>query len=313
MSYSPHARPTSVGIIGATGFVGRSLVHQITQEGLGQVRLFGRSRGSIAGHSVEPFPDSTASLRGLDVVVHLAGIAHQIASSAGYEAVNVQLPLTTAKLAHAAGVRRFVFVSSTHVHGRWSQTPMSPESPFSPVSPYAVSKASAEQQLQTFATESELELAVVRPPLVYGPGAKANFALLAKFARAGILLPLGCARAKRSMVSIENLRDAILTMASMTLPRSPAVLLPADDRDLSVSEMFSLMTQAAGRTSLQLSVPEPVMKFLLEALGKQEMFESLFRPAVINRSHWKNFGWSPPQTVGDGLANGVRPAGVSRQ
>lgn len=311
MISSPHTRPKSVGIIGATGFVGRSLVDRMTHEDLGHVRLFGRSSGTLAGHNIEPLPDSLASLRGLDTVVHLAGIAHQTASNAEYEAVNERLPLTTARLAHAAGVRRFVFVSSTHVHGRWWQTPMTPELAFSPASPYAASKASAEQQLQMIAAESGLELAVVRPPLVYGPGAKANFALLAKCARAGIPLPLGCALAKRSMVSIDNLADAILAIASMTLPRGPAVLLPADDRDLSVSELFSLMTQAAGRTSLQPSVPAPVMKFLLEALGKQETFESLFRPAVIDRAHWKTFGWLPPQSVWDGISKAVRPRGVS--
>lgn len=289
---------------GASGFVGRHLVPHLASHST--LRLFGRSEGDPNGYPVAPLPQNRLALSGVKVVIHLAGIAHQTASEADYESVNVDLPLTLAKHALAAGVRRFIFVSSAYVHGRWSPEPVSPESAFRPDSLYAHSKVKAEQRLQEFAAKESMELAIIRPPLVYGPGAKANFALLARVARRGLPMPLGQATAARSMVSLENLGDAILNVARDESPLPEAsILLPADDRDLTVREVYKHLCRAAGRHPLAFDAPKSAIRFGLRALGKPEAFDSLFMPMVVDRKHWAQANWTPRQSVEQALRDAM--------
>lgn len=291
-------------ITGASGFVGRQLVPLLASHA--SLKLFGRSEGKQSGYPVAPLPQNSSALSGVHVMIHLAGIAHQTASEAEYESVNVDLPLAVAKHALAAGVRRFIFISSAYVHGRWSPEPVSPESAFQPDSPYARSKVKAEQLLREFVAGGPMEVAIIRPPLVYGPGAKANFALLVGVARRGLPIPLGQATAARSMVSLENLGDAILTVArdDTTFPR-PSILIPADAQDLTVRDIYKHLCRAAGRPSLVFDAPKPVVRFGLRALGKNEAFDSLFMPMVVDRRHWLQAQWTPPQTVEDALSEAM--------
>lgn len=300
----------TVAIVGSGGFVGRALVDHLDQDPATRVVLFGRSAGVLSGHPVSPVPVASTDLSGVDVVVHLAGIAHQRATPADYQRVNIDLALAVAGAAMKAGVPRFMFVSSVQVHGQWNATPISPDSAFQPASPYGWSKAEAERTLTLLLQGTSTELVIIRPPLVYGPGAKANFAALMKAARLGLPLPLGAASAERSMISIDNLVDAIRTLA-LAGPRSTAggVLLPADEQDLSVRDLYRALCQASGRSAPLLPVPGWCLSPALAAVGKRRMFDSLFRPAVINRAHWTDMNWSPPQTAAEGLRNAVRSAG----
>lgn len=291
-------------IIGASGFVGRHLVSYLAPHS--SLRLFGRNERTLSGHQLAPLPQHSSALSGVNAVIHLAGIAHQTASEGEYQSANVDLPLAMAKHALAAGVRRFVFVSSAYVHGRWSPEMVSPESPFRPDSPYAHSKVEAEQQLRDFAAKGRMELAIIRPPLVYGPGAKANFALLAGSARRGLPMPLGEATAARSMVSLDNLSTAILTIAGdeRRLPE-PSILLPADDRDMSVRDVYKLLCRAGGRPATVFRFPKAAISIGLGVIGKPEAFGSLFMPMVVDRKHWAGVGWFPSQSVENGLGSAM--------
>lgn len=299
----------AIAIVGAGGFVGRALVDHFDQDPSVRAVLFGRSAGVLSGHPVSPVPVEAADLKGVDVVVHLAGIAHQRAAAADYQRVNIDLALAVAAAAMRAGVPRFIFVSSVQVHGQWNPAAMSPDSDFQPASPYAWSKAEAEQALAALLQGTPTELLIVRPPLVYGPGAKANFAALMKAARMGLPLPLGAASARRSMISIGNLVDAIRSLA-LASPRSAAggVLLPADEQDLSVRDLYSTLCRASGRAAALVPVPAWLLGPALAAVGKRRIFDSLFRPAVIDRTHWAVMNWAPPQTAADGLRNAVHSA-----
>lgn len=301
-------RPDPVwAITGGSGFVGRHLVPYLAPHS--SLRLFGRGEADPSGYPVAPLPQNSAALSGVDVVIHLAGVAHQTASEADYRSTNVDLPLALAGHARAAGVRRFIFVSSAYVHGRWSPEPVSPDSPFLPDSPYARSKVEAEQGLRALVADGSMELAIIRPPLVYGRGAKANFALLAKAARSGLPLPLGQATAARSMVSLENLSDAILTVARDERPlREPSILLPADDRDLAVRDLYKQLCQAAGRPALVFDAPKSAIRFGLTGLGKPEAFDSLFMPMAVDRKHWAQANWAPGQSVEHALRDAMTPA-----
>lgn len=299
-----------VAIVGAGGFVGRGLVDHLDQDPSVRTVLFGRSAGVLSGHPVSPVPIAAGDLKGVDVVVHLAGIAHQRADAEAYQRVNIDLALAVATAAMRAGVPRFIFVSSVQVHGQWNPAPMSPDSAFQPASPYAESKAGAERALGALLQGTSTELVIVRPPLVYGPGAKANFAALMKAARLGLPLPLGAASARRSMISIGNLVDAIHSLA-LASPRSAAggVLLPADEQDLSVRDLYATLCRASGKEAALVPVPAWLLGPALAAFGKRRIFESLFRPAVIDRAHWADMNWTPPQTAADGLRNAVQPVG----
>lgn len=300
----------TVAIVGAGGFVGRALVEHFDQDPSTRVVLFGRAAGVLSGHPVSPIPVAPGELKGVDVVVHLAGIAHQRATEADYQRVNIDLALAVAAEAMRAGVPRFIFVSSVQVHGQWSATPISPDSAFQPASPYGWSKAEAERALASLLQGTSTELVVIRPPLVYGPGAKANFAALMKAAGLGLPLPLGAASARRSMISIANLVDAIHALA-LAGPRSTAggVLLPADAQDLSVRDLYSTLCRASGRPAPLAPVPAWILGPALAAVGKRRMFDSLFRPAVINRAHWADMNWSPRQTAEDGLRHAMTSVG----
>ena len=300
----------TVAIVGAGGFVGRALVDHFDQDPATRVVLFGRAAGVQSGHPVAPVPLAAADLKGVDVVVHLAGIAHQRAAETDYQRVNIDLALAVAAEAMRAGVPRFIFVSSVQVHGQWNPAPIAPDSAFQPASPYGWSKAEAERALASLLQGTSTELVIVRPPLVYGPGAKANFAALMKAARLGLPLPLGAASARRSMISIDNLVDAIRTLA-LASPRSAAggVLLPADEQDLSVRDLYRALCQASGRSAPLAPVPAWILGPALAAVGKRRMFDSLFRPAVINRAHWTDMNWAPRQTAADGLRSAMTSVG----
>lgn len=294
-------------ITGGSGFIGRHLVPFLASHA--SLRLFGRGKADPNGYPVSPLPRDAAALSGIDVVIHMAGVAHQTASEAEYTSANVDLTVALAKHALAAGVRRFIFVSSAYVHGRWSAKPVSPDSPLLPDSPYARSKVEAERILRELTANGTMELVIIRPPLVYGPRAKANFALLARAARIGLPLPLGQATAARSMVSLENLGDAILTVArDERALEEPLILLPADDRDLDVRNVYKHLCRAAHRPAVVFGAPKSAVRFGLTRLGKPEAFDSLFMPMVVDRAHWARADWTPRQSVEQALLETITRA-----
>lgn len=299
----------AVGVVGANGFLAGHLIPALTRAGHAS-RVFGRTQGPAG--DVRPPPSRISDLAGLDVVIHLAGIAHQNATAGDYAAVNVDFAASVATLCRDAGVGRMVFISTAQVHGRHSEEPIGPLSPFNPASEYAASKLRAEQRIRGLLESSATDLCIIRPVLVYAADAKANFQKLRAAARMGLPLPLGCAKARRSMVSIDNLNDAIITLASAR--RGNAVCLPADPDDLAVSELYAALCRAAGKAHVPLP-PAPVwaMRAVMTAAGQSAMFDSLFRKAVVDRRHWADLGWKPGQSIAEGLELAMRDKASSGQ
>lgn len=296
-----------VGVTGGTGFIAGALAKKVSErEGI-EVRLFGRTEGIAAnGAAVRRLNLSSAPFEGLDCVVHTAAITSSRAPAADLRAANVDLPIAVMRSAAASGVRRFVFLSSLHVHGKSALTPLTPESPLRPHNTYGASKAEAERLLRLEAEQLGIELVIVRPPMVYGTGSKGSFPLLLALVRIGLPLPFARAGAARTFCSIDNLVSAL--EATLHTPAPPPVLLPGDPEDGSTRTLIQLMGQALGRPARLFPFPIRVMAAALKAMGRAEMATSLFDSLSIDRRHWKDWAWSPTQTVADGVRCAISSA-----
>lgn len=271
---------TRVFVTGATGFVGRALSADLLRNGFDMVPADLRRPGWEAG------------LQGCEAVLHLAGVAHARATAAVYQEVNVAATERLARAAARAGVRRLVFVSSIKVNGE--ATP--PERPFraddapAPLDDYGRSKWRAEQAL---AAVRGLETVVVRPPLVYGPGVRANFLRLVQLVDTGLPLPFASIRNRRSLIYVGNL--AALLRACASHPRAAGrTFLAADGTDLSTPELVRRIAAALGRKARLLPFPPALLPSKLAA--------SLVVDAAATR---EALGWAPPHTVDEGLAQVV--------
>lgn len=260
-----------IAVTGAGGFVGQRLVPFLTEKGHRVVALH---RGDLPA----------ADFQGAEVVIHLAAIAHSNEiDDQEYDEVNRALPVRLAKLGAEQGVRRLVFLSSTHAISH-------------PETPYGKAKVAAERELLSV---SGIEIAVVRSPLVYGLGVKANMRILMKLSRLPIPLPFGSATAKRSLIYIDNLCDALLFAARDQTP-SGMIYCAADSQPLSLAEIVSLCRAGLGRPPGMFSAPW--LPGLLRFLGRGELEQKLFGSAVFDASSLTAAGWSPPYDAADALA-----------
>jgi nucleoside-diphosphate-sugar epimerase/glycosyltransferase involved in cell wall biosynthesis len=280
-----------LGIVGASGFVGQALVEQLADLGDGCPRLFGRRAGRVGACPIEVLEIKPETFRGLDCIIHLSGITSSRASEDDLKHANVDLAVEVAAAAAAAGVKRMVFASSLHVHGKAAADPISPSSPINPDNAYGRSKAAAEAALSRIAEQTGMDLVVLRPPMVYGATANNNFALLARLIRTGLPLPFALARGERSFCSVGNLVSAIRYAAGATSP--PSVLIPADPEDFDTPSLVRTMAAAMGRSVRLVPVPKMFLAMPLAAVGRAEMVTSLFEPLKVDRAHWGNQGWRP--------------------
>ncbi|MBK9243954.1 MAG: NAD-dependent epimerase/dehydratase family protein [Burkholderiales bacterium] len=303
-------------VTGSSGFVAGPLINELRRRGWivkGAVRREPCSIDTIDIIEIGEMSDSTdwsKALRGVDTVFHLAARVHQVGDSGSgldtaYRRANADATAALAQQAVAAGARRFVFVSSVKAMGE-----ASPERPFTECDPpqpqdaYGRSKLAAEQALVTLA--GQIEVSIVRPPLVYGPGVRANFLSLLKLAAGGWPLPLGAARAPRSMVFIDNLVDALIACA--TRPHaSPATYFVSDGRDFSVAELVSLWRSEMGRPARLWDLPAGLVQAAARALGRADAAQRLFSPLQVDSARIRReLGWSPPVTAEAGLRKTVR-------
>lgn len=291
-----------IGITGATGFVGGALVESLLAEGA-ELRLFGREAASVRGLPVRPFRAAPEDFAGLDCVVHLAGITTSRASAEALRQANVDLAVETARAAAAAGVRRFVFLSSLHVHGKSAGEAVRPDSPLNADNAYGRSKAEAEGALRAVAEETGLELVILRPPMIYGRDGKGSFQLLARLVRSGLPLPFGRARGRRSFCSIENLVSAI--RRAIRGPARPEALIPADPDDFDTPELVRAMAGALNRPARLFAFPRALLTLPLALVGRAEMIVSLFDPLRVDRAHWAAWGWAPEQPGSDAVRAAV--------
>jgi nucleoside-diphosphate-sugar epimerase len=216
--------------------------------------------------------------------------------------------LTLARQAAAAGVRRFVFVSSIKVNGEATQ----PGHPFTagdapaPLDPYGISKMEAEQGLRQIAAETGIEVVIIRPPLVYGPGVKANFAAMMRWLRRGVPLPLGAIDNQRSLVALDNLADLIITCITHPAAANQTFLV-SDGQDVSTSELLRRMGRAMGRPARLLPVPAGLLELGAALVGRRDMAQRLCGCLQVDIEKTRQLlGWSPPLTLDQGLTKAAQ-------
>lgn len=302
-------------VTGATGFVGRSLVPVMIRKG--GMDVIGSSRQpagqpAVAGVTFVQSPELSASadwqplLDGVDAVVHSAARVHVLREQAGdalseFRRANVDGTLVLAEQAARSGVRRFVFVSSIHVNGAETNgSALTEASAAAPHSPYAISKYEAELKLTDLVASTAMELVIVRPTLVYGPGALGNLASLTSIIRRGLPLPLAAVHNRRSLISVDNLAE--LLFLCLVHPKAAGELfLAADGVDLSTPDIIRYIARDIGRTAQLYPFPESVLRMALSAAGKKNMSKQLFGSLQVDVTKAKStMGWSPvfaPQTA----------------
>lgn len=311
---------TRVLVTGASGFVGRQLTAALMTSGRSMRAAFRSPQQSLRG-SVDITNDSVvvgdldattdwrAALKGIATVVHLAARVHVMQDTAydpltEFRRVNVQGTLALARQAAAAGVRRFVFVSSIKVNGEST----SPRQAFSaddkpnPQDAYGVSKYEAEVQLMALAKTTGLEVVIIRPVLVYGPGVGANFLSMMRWLKKGVPLPFGATSNKRSMVAVGNLVD--LMMVCLDHPAAAnQIFLVSDGEDLSTTELLKRCARALGRSARLLPVPSAVLTLAAKLLGRGDIAQRLCGSLQVDiRKNQTLLGWAPPISVDVGLA-----------
>lgn len=309
-----------IAVSGANGFVGRALCKQLCDAGHGVIAIVRRSCVSetcvreclISDDNFAGIARGMPELGRCDVFIHLAARVHvmqdQIANPlAAYRTANVEGALNAAAAALRSGARRLVFVSSVKALGEGEPgRPWREDDQPAPVDPYGISKFEAEQALTAFGWEKGIEIVIVRPPLVYGPGVRANFRDLMKAVDHGIPLPLGGVEARRSMVYVGNLADAIGVLAIRREP-TEGVFHVSDGDDLSVSGMVRAIANAFGKPARLIPVPVSALRILGRLTGKSAQIERLIGPLRVEASRLRtDVGWTPPWSVSEGLAETVR-------
>lgn len=284
-------------VTGASGFVGRHLVRALVAEGY-QVRA--ASRGAAPPMpGVEPVAiadlgaaiDWRPLLDGVDHVVHGAGLAHADGDipEERYQAVNTQATLDFARAAQAAGVERFVFLSSIRAQsGPVGERPLSETDAPAPTDAYGRSKLAAEQGL----AELDLDWIALRPVLVYGAGVKANMAALLRLARLPLPLPLGGLTAQRSLLAIENLCGAVAFALSGACPPRRSYIV-ADPEPLSVAGMLAAMRAGLGRGPGLIAVPPAMLQLAAWLAGRSSAYERLAGGLVASPAALLSAGWRP--------------------
>lgn len=305
-----------IGVTGATGFVGQRTIAAAAASGV-QVRAICRS--AARSHDLPARVDVVESgdlhsatrwaglLDGLDAVIHLAARVHVMDDRvpdplAAFREVNVAGTVKLARAAAAAGVRRFVFVSSIKVNGeQTSAEPFTEADLPAPVDPYGVSKWEAEQALQEVAASTGLEVVVLRPPLVYGPGVGANFLRLLEAVARRTPLPLGCVNNRRSLVFVGNFADAILRASAEPLAAGETFLV-SDGPALSTPELIRRIAASLGVRPRLLPVPVSMLTTAGRLTGRGPQIQRLVGSLeVSNASICERLGWKPPFTVDQAL------------
>ena len=297
-------------VTGANGFVGQALVRRLTGAGYVVTKVARRSdqAATLRGGGVGNDEDLTPLMAGHASLVHLAALVHVMNDAeqdplAAFRAANVILAENLARQAAAAGVRRFVFISSIKVNGEATLPgqPFTEQCADAPQDAYAISKMEAEQGLRQIAAQTGMELVIVRPPLVYGPGVRANFAALMRAVERGVPLPLGSIDNRRSLVALDNLLDFIVTCIHHPAAAHQNFLV-SDGEDLSTPELIRRMARAVGRPARLLPVPLWVLRAGALVLGKQDKLQRLCGNLQLDISKARGLlGWQPPVTVEEGL------------
>ncbi|MDZ7750176.1 MAG: SDR family oxidoreductase [Gammaproteobacteria bacterium] len=309
-------------VTGATGLIGGALIARLLLDGVGSVRatVRGLAGGLSAAVEVKPIGDLgpatdwSRALGDVTAVVHTAARVHVMREQAAdplavYRRDNVEGTLQLARQAAESGVRRFVFLSSIKVNGEETLPgrPCRAADAPRPEDAYGISKLEAEQGLMNLAQEAGMEVVILRPPLVYGPGVKGNFAALIKALARGLPLPLGAITDnRRSLVGLDNLVDLIRVCLEHPAAANQ-VFLAGDGEDLSTAELLRRLGQALGRPARLIPVPPALMKAGARALGREGVCRRLCGSLQVDIAPTcERLDWTPPLGVDEALARTVR-------
>jgi UDP-glucose 4-epimerase len=301
-----------IALTGATGFIGRHLLRELPARGFRMRVLLRRPTtmpvecaSAVVGDLARPI-NMAAALADVDAVIHSAGLAHAMSGAPAddYRVLNTNATIALARAAQRAGMRRFVFLSSVRAQsGPAATQTLTEDLPAQPTEPYGQSKLAAEQGLATL----DLDWVALRPTLVYGPGVKGNMAELMRLARLPVPLPLGSFGARRSLLALDNLTDAIVTVLTAQAPlRRP--LLVADAAPVTLPQMITALRAGLGRRPGLIPMPAALLRAALNLAGRAEIYERLAGSLVVDSSALQRLGWTPRLTTRVGLAGLMRDA-----
>jgi nucleoside-diphosphate-sugar epimerase len=304
-----------IAVTGANGFLGSAIVAGLNARGRRARALFRSKRtvdDGVEVGDIGPMTSWRIALAGVDSVIHTAArvhIMHEKSSDAlaAYRQVNVEGTRRLALQAAEAGVRRLVFVSSVKVNGeRTDKTPFTALDTPAPEDAYGLSKWEAEQALHEIALRTGLEVVIIRPPLVYGPGVKANFLALVRAVARGIPLPFQAIENRRSLVAVENLVDLLMTCSDHPAAAGQTFLV-SDDEDLSTPELIRRLARMMGHSPRLISMPPALLAMGASLINKRAAVQRLCGSLQVDiRRNRECLGWVPPITVDQGLATVVR-------
>ena len=317
---TPIFTPRTCVVTGGTGFVGRLVVDHLRRRNVCVTQLLRSASGAsdAAGAAIKVahnFADVDdvwpASLRP-NAVIHLAARVHVMRDTAAdpldeFRKTNVTGTMRLAQAAARAGVRRFVYVSSIKAVGEVERSgPLRETDVPQPTDPYGISKLEAERALFEFGRREGMEVAVLRPPLVYGPGVGANFFSLMRVVKLNVPLPLGRADALRSLVSVDNLASAIVTCCDH--PAAAGELFHVSDgEDISVAQLIRAIASAMGKSARLLPIPVAGLYAVAALTGRREVVQRLVAPLRLDAAKLRaTTGWQAPQSLQAGLERTVQ-------
>jgi UDP-glucose 4-epimerase len=296
---------STIALTGATGFIGRHLLRELPKHGY-RIRVLLRrpaevppeASSAVVGDIAAP-QNMAAALRGVDAVIHSAGLAHAMSGHPedDYRAINTEATVGLARAAERAGIKRFVFMSSIRAQsGPTAEGVLTEEQEPHPTDAYGRSKLGAEQGL----ADLGIDWVALRPVLVYGPGVEGNMAALLDLVRSPLPLPFGSLKAQRSVLGLDNLVAAVDTALKMPGPvRRPFIV--ADPDPLTVGDMVAALREGLGRGPGLLPVPASLLGAVARAAGKGEAFERVSGALVASPKALMDAGWQPPLTTREGL------------
>ena len=308
-------------LTGVTGFLGKSLANELLRRREFAVRGAVRRADYVLPREIEPVvigdlgsnTEFGHAVQAVDIIIHAAARVHVMADRENnplraYRRVNRDGTIELARQAASAGVRRFVYISSIKVNGDATAPgrPFHADDPPAPQDAYGISKQEAEEGLRAVARDTSMEVVIVRPPLVYGPGVRANFRSIVSWLKRGLPLPLGAVHDnRRSLVALDNLIDLLIICATHPAAANQTFLV-SDGEDLSTSELLRRTAAAMGKPALLVPVPRIALELGLKLIGKSELRQRLCGSLQVDIAKNREvLGWQPPVSIEAGLARAV--------
>jgi nucleoside-diphosphate-sugar epimerase len=306
-------------VTGANGFIGKALCAALPKVGhffIPIVRNVAPNTDMSSSKAViKQINTSTEwqeTLSGVDTVIHLAARVHMVNDNAvnplqDYREANVEATLNLARQCVTTGVKRFIYLSSIKVNGEATLLkPFRDADMPAPLDPYGISKLEAEEGLKRLAVETGLEVVIIRPPLVYGPGVKANFLQLMRLVKRGIPMPLASVQNRRSIIFVDNLVDVILRCVEHEDAPGHTFLV-SDDYDVSIAELINSLASTMGKRSMLFPIPPQILMFAAKLIGKTPVAERLLNSLQVDIASTKRIlNWTPPFSFDIGIEKTVQ-------